>query len=889
MKVHLKNCQRPHRSRQNGVALVLTLLIISMLVVVVVGFVSVSRLEQMAARNYTYQAAAEQMAQLATSQAIEALTQAVELGVGAGMYAVQSGRLSPVGEDAVPLFSQGGGTNINAATSYGFVTGNTGDNISVGLVNVPRPDGSVMGRTGFYIADETVKLPVNFAAPPRGSLNPVPPRPFSIKGVGPTLQDQAVTAFSNVLSGSFSNNTISNWSYFFTTEQLQGIFGFGPEFSRRTTVATATNGSHGSRTPWGTDKVQINNTNTLPLTEASVDALAARLSDGRLTDLFGSHFGDKYGTEGVRQLAANMLQLRSDHWAGGARFDGTDPVLGSGLIAGGGKKTNGIPTDYLGYVPFPMIEHIAVGAIHGWTAPEKMSVMVVVECELFNPYPVAFPGGGGGRIYAQIDKARGPMSYDPGERRGPEGTPRSEAPHNNYTGASDAWGDPGAVNPDPGRTLNPSDGVQSAPLPPIGPNGRATVLLPFTFTFDEEDVSAAIGDILCIIDNVRLLADENDPASIRDWCSGNDFFNALTTGGANGPAQFQLPMTGGRGPYGSAEEEEYIVLTPEDAPPPTQKLVRFDPRMRPSLAVSRIYQSEAPGGAWSLEPYEAPAPSAVSPRNFLDTAIPADPGFTNNLSMAVYNTNLPPTLSTSDSTYAMAADLGKVFTGWPWRTLRMQPQPPEEENAIPDWVLLDMIDFTDGTKPLTTVNPNSSYASAGAAVVGFGAGLRSQLDVLTNGAAISNVASPLNPTLVRTNLAKLAGLTNGLSVSNLITQAANLEWSGASSWGGRRTDEPMEFPTTALMLPSEIVEVAGFADYAGQGDNFKLNEYRIGSLFPGLSTKSRFFKIYAVGEAFEGTTTQNVAATALLQTLVEVDDSTDPISITTIYQYPPAD
>jgi hypothetical protein len=907
MKAYLKNCQLPHKSPQKGVALVLTLLIISMLVVVVVGFVSVSRLEQMAARNYTYQAAAEQMAQLATAQAMERLSQALnkaaggEEGANAGLYATESGRLYPAGGVPEPLFSQGAtSTNINRLTSYGWVTGSFNDAIMIGLTNVGQENSPVVGRTGFYIGDETSKLPINFAAPSRSSLNPVLPRPFSIKGVGPTLQNQAVTAFSNVLSGSFSNTSISNWSYFFTTEQLQGIFGFGPEFSRRTTVATATNNPANPQTPWGTDKVLINE---LSRADASVTNLTEAMTDTKLTTIFGSHFGDKYGEEGVKQLAANMIQLRSDHWTQPMDFNGSDPVIGTenlanatlapAPISGDLKKTNGIPQEFFGYVPFPMLTEVAVSYAYGWTSPTLMTVRIFLECTLYNPYPERYPGGG--IVSAQIDKAifapfYGDETAIEDRWRGPFGTPGDATEFSyNDNNEADPWGDGG------GRydSLVPVNGIRAVEIGEVLAGQQVIRTLVFDLRFEETNPTARADGFFftfVIFDQIKLLADAGDPQSVRDWISGYDLFNALSSG-AGQTAQFDLPPVPGI-PKGLQIIEGVptitggAVLNVDDAPPPPTKLVkRFDPRLRLALDIARPYNTDWPGKIWFEVPYEQEV--TYTPGSSPSQSLPGDPAYVSDTSMAVYNTNLPPILFTSDSTYAMAADLGKVFTGWPWRTLRMQPQPPEEGNAIPDWVLLDMVDFTDGTKPLTTVNPNSSYVSAGATVAGFGAGLRSQLDVLTNGTAISNVASPLNPALTATNMAKLAGLTNGLSVSNLVTQAANRQWSGAGSWAVRR--QGLGFPTTALMLPSEIVEVAGFADYAGQGDNFKLNEYRSGTLFPGLSTKSRFFKIYAVGEALEGATTQNVAATALLQTLVEVDDSTDPISITTIYQYPPAD
>jgi hypothetical protein len=881
-----------------------------MLVVVVVGFVSVSRLEQIAARNATYQSAAEQMAQLATGQAVEQLRQAVQAGMDAGGYATQSGRLHPINGDSQPLFSSGGNnTNINSLASYGLVTGVVGDNISAGLANAAPIAGQTVGRTAFYIADETAKLPINFASPPRPTLNPTLPRPFSIKGVDANLQSGGLATFSNILSGNFDNKTISNWSYFFTPEQVAlAISNIGEVRSRRLTVATATNQSAPfakPKTPWGTDRILLNQ---VALSDSSVADLTNAMTDPKLKKIFGSHFADKYGDAGLRQLAANLIQLRSDHWEPTRIFQGTNPIVGTVTNAVAAppptsadlKKTNGIPVKFFGYVPFPMLTEINVSYAYGWINPGVMTVRVFLECTLYNPYPVAFGGGGG--VFAQIDKAFFTVYYnDPAldvdfqaRRRGPEGTPNSQTdfPYN-FSDVSEmgAWGI-GAGRYD---SLEPASGIQTVAIPTIPAGGEVPVILDFDINFLETNPNAVADGLPSffsrfIFDQVKLLANTNDPTSVRDWISGYDFFNALSDG--TSAAEFTVAPPGGPSgtPDGGGPELTFI-----DAVPPETKLVkRFDPRLRLPLDAATPHQTNYPGKIWTEVPFTDAA--VYTPGTSPNPAIPADPGFAGNPAKAIYNPDIPPRLAFSSSStdagespvlvWSMPADLGKVFTGVPWRTLRMQPQ-SNSEAGVPDWVLLDMVDFTDGTKPLTTVNPNSGYASAGAAVPGFGAGLRSQLDVLTNATARTNVANPLVPTETAPNPAKLAGITNNLSISNLVTQAANLQWSTNTSWGGRRAG--LGFPTNALMLPSEIVEVLGFADYAGQGDNFKLNEYRIGTLFPGLSTKSRFFKIYAVGEAFEGTNAQSVAATALLQTLVEVDDSTDPISITTIYQYPPAD
>jgi hypothetical protein len=953
MKTQPVNSPGTHESPQSGVALVLTLLIISMLVVVVVGFVSVSRLEQMAARNYTYQTAAEQMAQRATGQAMERLAAALAAGTGSGMYATQPGMVHLSGGATEPLYSQGANaTNINALMTNGFVTGNASDAINVEFATVQNAGGPPIGRVAFYIVDETVKLPVNHASARRNHLNAVAPRPFSIRGVDVNVPNEAVASFSNLLAGSFSNNTISNWSYFFIPEQLaQAVSGIGPVRSRRVTVANETNASFFGRTPWRTAKIEINNTNpsALPLLDASVGQLVQRLTDSRLTDLFGGHFGDKYGAAGVQQLAANMLQLRSGYWSadyvspanrsfGRALPTNESIVLGASSVparadrplaanAGLAKKTHGVPQDFLGYVPFPMLAEVAVGGLEygfsGAPGDNNMTLRFFVACKLFNPFPVAYPAGG--EILVQIDKARvrmtngnpSTLSANINEQiwRGPDGSHRNLTPGYNDMpdggGASpwDPWGHgsgvaqdraeppipPGTINfPPPLRSLTPANGIARANIPTIRAGSTTNVFIPFTIVTSARDETTGLytgpnAEMYVIIDHVRLLATPGQANTVRDWCSGPDMRAAF---GQPSTAQFRLPVSGISRQGNFADGDYSPRTTPASlAPVNWVAIAKLDPRMK---AGHSLAESAA---VWRVTPATLETNSlAFGPDDFLTERVPADPAYANDSAMAVFNTNLPPVMALPGSRYGMAADLGKVFTGLPWRTLRMQPQPVSESQAglIPDWVLLDMIGFGTNAQAFTPVNPNISYAvSGGGSVEGFGAGLRSQLTALTDAQARTQLADPLTGTLSAGVTIPAAVGTNQQGIANLLASVATLtnngNWAAGDQGWKRRRDE-LQFPPGALLLPSEITEVNGFANYVPAADvnAFKANEYRLGALIPGMETKSRFFKIYAVGEAFQGTS-QQVAATALLQTLVEVDDTTTPPTITTIYQYPPAE
>jgi hypothetical protein len=66
-------------------------------------------------------------------------------------------------------------------------------------------------------------------------------------------------------------------------------------------------------TPWGTPRLYINSlsTNAIDGTgDASVNTIHAALTNSTLTAIFGSDFASKYTSLGVKQIAANMLQMR---------------------------------------------------------------------------------------------------------------------------------------------------------------------------------------------------------------------------------------------------------------------------------------------------------------------------------------------------------------------------------------------------------------------------------------------------------------------------------------------------------------------------------------------------------------------------------------------------
>jgi hypothetical protein len=111
------------------------------------------------------------------------------------------------------------------------------------------------------------------------------------------------------------------------------------------------------------------------------------------------------------------------------------------------------------------------------------------------------------------------------------------------------------------------------------------------------------------------------------------------------------------------------------------------------------------------------------------------------------------------------------------------------------------------------------------------------------------------------------------------------------TWSAWRTAPGRNWPATSLILPGEVTEISGVADYAQRSQyhfadynenkiylsnySIKENEGRLSAFFPGLTTCSNFFTIYAfaqAGKEINGTFVPD--SEALTKTLVEVEITT---------------
>jgi hypothetical protein len=151
-------------------------------------------------------------------------------------------------------------------------------------------------------------------------------------------------------------------------------------------------------------------------------------------------------------------------------------------------------------------------------------------------------------------------------------------------------------------------------------------------------------------------------------------------------------------------------------------------------------------------------------------------------------------------------------------------------------------------------------------------------DMSSGGGSNSYVAFRGNATMLTSN------------ATSLDNKIQNRVWSTLNgTWSGWRTSRG--WPATSLILPGEVTEISGVADYGNRSQynytlnpsySIKQNEGRLSAFFPGLTTCSNFFTIYAYAQALD--TQQNIESEALTKTLVEVEITT-PATATTPAEY----
>jgi hypothetical protein len=959
--------RRPAPHSVSGSALVLTLLITALLATIVVSFLSTSRVEMMAARNFSRQNAASGLAELATQQAMAKIqlgfnTTANMTGNYSSVVTTQPGAIhkyffqngTMTWNSTVEQFSAGNmsinGTvtplsasisnetvNLNNlsnprgnATGNLTLTGNAFEQINVQMEEVQDSSGNLVGRVAYYVDDEGTKLNVNNATGNRTTLNAGSVRSLSFSA----LSSNYAANFTAVVDGSAGNgtSTVKNWAHFFRPEQVGASLGNSsaapdeittklPFISTATTSCNNTANMTHLLTPWGTQRIAINTLSTNATDgngTASVSSIFEALTGlnatsvngtytasnstygitGRgLQNIFGGNFSTKYTPAGVKQIAANMLQMRSPNtFSVNASFGYNGSTLCDALGPDPDPYNTtqnyfGIPSNYLANTPFPVIneigatigyEHVATsnGTSSIGTPAQRELVVLFIYLELFNPYHDNYVNSTDAAIVFMLDKIQFKTNSTGNTTVGVSNDFRGYiAGLPNHARYYAAYGNQNAA--DPGIRFSAFRSEPVIKIPDIPARSTRTIRLEcFTFWYNTmyPGIGVAstriIGDLTIGIERILLLANYNSPLSIRDAISGNDIGNIVI------PATDVKRMSWNVGsPFSNA-------LVPGNGSITFKRLDARNKTTRNGTATEAFVldgNTSITRNGSSYQDNIAPTPDSTSGYD-----IPGDPILSNNSTFLLSSNStadkLPPVLDFP--AFSSPADLGKVPTNTLYRSLRMQMQPIDEVSLTPDWAMLDVISLGNSTDSnnafnrMLPVNINGRFHLPGNVTLAPRTiGIQALAQVLENSSA-DKIQDPMNPaTSNSTDTTRFRG--NTVNATTIVNNIGNMAWSTSSAWANRRTNK--NFPTDQYILPSEIMEIAGVTNevdqtnYTNSSSHFKWNEGRASALIPAVTTRSSFFTIYAYAQAGRENPTTNqfeVDSEALTKTLVEVEITT---------------
>jgi len=335
------------KNAEDASALILTLLVIVLLSTIVTSFLSSTRTEQTATRNYTSKTQADMLASSATQQAMANLQSAFnDNGTGTGVVTSQPGRITKYffqngtcTQNATNLYTENGTevadmnnlqnpgnatlVRANASANQTFtITGNASERIKVYMENVTtivNGTSQTIGRIAYYVDDESTKINFNAATDNRTTLNVSTPRSlalaaFTSNSTGFTVSSSQVSLFQNLINGNGSSTgNMTNWGYIFRKEQLASSLTFNATGQQLANISTTPlSDFHLKYTPWGARRLHINDE---PLNSTGVDKVYAALSSTHLKNIYGQSFDGKYG-QGWSWYGSNTSATRTRRGTG---------------------------------------------------------------------------------------------------------------------------------------------------------------------------------------------------------------------------------------------------------------------------------------------------------------------------------------------------------------------------------------------------------------------------------------------------------------------------------------------------------------------------------------------------------------------------------------------
>ena len=881
--------------RERGVALVVTLMMMSVLVMMVVGLAGVMRNEQASARNLTYQVVAEEMADLGARQAMAAVISSSTSSIGKPS-ASGPGWICVNGQNTSLYSSNSGGQvkNLDAMGTNSMIlslqttTGLMG-NVNVCWSNLVGPNGIAIGRYAWWVDDEGTKVNLNSA----GFVNSNTYLPLLTNTPIPVnwLFYDPVTLAPNNASTNRAIMVRKRLGALATTESVKdeslvvpiGSDNIGDQAYRRTKGHITAWSSNVDLTPWGTTKINLADLGVTNTT--SRDTALAQIKNAMNTNAWNSFFGgktlaQKYGTLIQDQIAANLLSLvTSNQWPAPVVY-----ATNYGNLDTNRHRQN-LPLTAVSQHPGPYLNQVRL-MVDQTNTPTTATVRLNCGVQIFNPNQRSLNGC---TLEILPRKFRFGVNIDPASlTNNPAILPNQSGTY--YR----ALVTPGAISPIPLTQANLfviDDGWKQLagnnwwPTlfwigPEWNPTGTTTPngdLSPFPLTnsitnslsgsniYSQKIVAQTIAvtfgsgmkvaslnpSSYVMVDQVIL---KDSAGRVLDWVSLDDF--SQTGNYADG--QLQLAPVA----WTNAAAPAWSDL-------PTDGLWKTDPQAR---FPSSMWEGTQRGSFTSNG-----LVAGFSAKAWKKITDPFDCTNTNGTVTGIsYLWPDPVTNGTTFNTHPhfvegffpsngiqSVAQLGAIHTGLPFRTLRLQPTPAGElAKGPPDWILLDVFTATNPTTALPTINVNGMPMALGG-VCKDSAGNPSPraLSVLT---LMANAASPLDNkgfavTNARGLLAPLS-LTNsnstftqanlqtvGKNLSGVLTnQGSSAGWSSQSGWLGVRSSLTNLMPQNGLLLRGEILEIAGVADTAGQGED--VLEGRARSFLDLLTTRSDTFTVWSAGQ-----------------------------------------
>ena len=857
----------PQGSR--GVALIVTLMMMSVLVMMVVGLAGVMRNEQAAARNLTYQVLAEQLAEVGTRQAMAAV-RSNSLGInprslkatGPGWMVCDGvqARLYPTATNQGLKNIEEIGTNsliLSLATNAG-IRGNLSagwSNLSTGSPTLP------FGRYTWWVDDEGGKLNPNYAGPSVATILPWTTRfPFGTSHLFWNLNSQSPMGNASAWSERLRGRT----NYIFTSESLKdtntlslsGILTNATEILamyRQTKGHVSAWASNVNVNPYGQSKYSLTN---LPIPATITNdtnfgqLMQATFRNPNLTNTnnliyFRRDFTEKYGN-GDRGLGNLVLRQAMANAHEAIRFNPTNmtnaPLQGPGLITLAGTGITNVPRDYQGLSPSSLyLNEICAQAFYFNNPPNQCQFQIWVYVELVNLNSTNTPND----MICLL---------------GPDNPPTNPL---SISGTTAAGSFTRSINLAGYFKTNGSTSVNIGGVSTnVAPYGLFTTRAWFVFagmldTFagnaeyrvDQAGTMQAMSINNFRIGNVALLKKFGGRRAVQipvDWIQAP--LPAMNFGAVGVASTGLVPAEPGSG-NGAFSFSATDAGGPGAAPPVGAGAIGFskiDPRFRvfPGWVGSGGLNNFS---AWMSRAHTYGADNRLNPVMLPGWSLVADTVLATNFSdgrrariwwmgtnLLYTNTNgAPPPWSLTGTNLPSVGALGYIHTGLPWRTFRLGPQ--QADPSPPDWLVVDLFTAGNPTNAVPAINLNGQYQALD------GSTRTNRLPMVMN--LLSTLTNNVGTLPLWTSNWSTASLN--LTWTNLVS-TNDTRWVGSSWWNnGRRVAGGPATNPALFFFSGELAEIRGIGD-AGIEDEDREAPLIVASDL--VTTRSDTFSVWSVGQ-----------------------------------------